>query len=329
MYNYIMYLQDTILKTKIIITKNPIVSLILILTLIITLITVVILILLSTKRCACSNKPLDIHLAEEKFDLNISNSPLRNEIEGYRPQKELLSIIGPKTPTLKEVSFFVNGNPFTIRLEIQNSHPLFEKLRVVIDHISMLEFALTNSIKAIYGDAKFETDYRDILIKIRYPIDDNVYFAGAFVNFENPSSITTNFDFISKIYEQLPNDYEFFKYYIGLFVHEFTHLMLPSQVPFIEPNRVRITENICEYARLVSGFRTSGWSFTVTNKELPTESYGAEGAYFIYYLKKTYPEFLSKIIKEFFTTQRTFDDILLQYTNKNQKQLWYDFLKAI
>jgi hypothetical protein len=252
------------------------------------------------------------------------------------PPANLMEIIGYKgsEPQKKEDSkeLTINGKKIIISYITEGSIPLLDKIDKEIDKLALIEYSVETIATILYGQSSnFALENIKIQYSQKFDNSDNKYYSGA-QELHSPdnksvSVIQTNFSFIEEIYAETDHD-EFLEYYIGLFMHEITHSFLmpdlDSNSVEDDENRSRISENISEYIRLVAGFMRYK-DLGMLNKTLPTEKYGAEGAYYLYFLQNKYPGILSKLIHYTIKLDKTLDNTLIDYTGKTNEELFAEF----
>lgn len=206
-----------------------------------------------------------------------------------KPKEDYMSIIKPDNSDMvasKVVT--IEGQAITISYETEpKAQEIINEIGIhkLIDPIKLAEYA-TKKVNSILF-VKDKIVFKDI--KMFFNETNENEHAGAVVRDGN--QIIFNWTFIKKMYENMTKD-DFLVYYVGLYVHEMVHTFGIAAY-----NSDRLRENTAEYIRMVAGFQPSTWKVTASNKDLPTEQYGAEGAYFLYWVENKYPGFI-KLVSE-------------------------------
>lgn len=309
-------------KVKNVIMSNPQTFLFMLAMIIIIIITILVLVFVVFKPCGCEQR--QGITTEKPIDTQIFVSPLIKEIILIKHQSDLMTIIGPKTPSLTEKTIKINDNNYTLITKEIGDNYEYKSANNVIDHLSMYALGLEKSIKFIYKDSSNFIGFDKIEIN-----NNTKSFQMTLELFQNSRKLNIDMNFGNIFNEFTFQDKDLINYYMGIIINRFLRLMLPqTDIHVYDNDKTRIISNICEYVTLISGFALSSWKPVNKNRELPSRFDGAEAAYYIYYLNKIYPGIIDKLI-EWIKTDKKLDDILIEHTTKNERQLWKDFVKTI
>ena len=235
-----------------------------------------------------------------------------------KPQEDYMPLIKQDGNSINPSNFTLNGQNITISYAIDpEAQNIINEIGIhkIVDPIKLALYS-TKKVKSILFDKNNET-YKNV--NMVFNINNLNPYAGAYV--ESSDIINFNLSFIKKIYENTTKE-DFMTYYIGLYIHEISHLYLD----FGSKNS-RLRENISEYIRMITGFQPSTWRVNSSNKELPTEEYGAEGAYFLYWIEDNYPGFIKKIIEDNLESDE--NTYYQEHTGKSIKDLFKEFQKVL
>lgn len=268
------------------------------------------------------------------YGLKISNTGallIRKYPKKYiniRPPRDIMKVIGSNklVPVTDSKNIVVNGKQINISYNITEKIQLLEKISKTIDSLLLIEYAIRSVINVLYGNSN--AVYKNVKIEFKQRVSKEDTYAGASVNYSGSdyNTIIYNFEFIEKIYAET-DSYEFLIYYIGLIIHELVHHFI--QVNPVDEDHIRISENIAEYIRMSLGYLNPNFYLYKSNKILPTEHYGTEGAYFMYWLNTSYPGILNELINFVMTNNITLEQVLYNYTKKTHKELFAEFNKIL
>jgi hypothetical protein len=217
----------------------------------------------------------------------------------------------------------INNKPIDIGYEfLEKTNDFVNNLNKRFDPMKLLEFGLRKAVEKIYGNNDEFIPYKVRMISEKTPRD---VYAGAAVGHWD---IYLNYDFIRKIYEDT-NSYDFDMYYIGLIIHECVHILMNFEKyrgPYESEDTIRIEENLAEYVRFSTGYYPLNKQYLAkSSKPKPTEKYGPEGAWFMYWLGKTYPGILTKLIPFSRRYIKSLDSLYIKETGKTEAQLFSEF----
>lgn len=243
------------------------------------------------------------------------------------PKEDYLQLLKPDGSNLKSKEITMGSDKITLSYEKKDdSQSFFKLLDSKIDQIKLLEYAYRKCFGIVYDKNQPITHNRNIKLMIGIFRDkDNGGFAGAYVG--DDKNMYTNNEFIQAMYEDTTED-EFIIYYIGLIIHEMTHIFNLFRITTIT-GKMRFGEHIAEYVRLVSGFQrnTKYWKVTKTSETVPPP-YGAYGSYFLYWLNEKYPGFIQKLMSDMYLE----GDVIETHktiTGKSEEELFAEFQKEL
>lgn len=231
-----------------------------------------------------------------------------------KPQEDYMSLIKPEGALVSTKVVTIDNQTINISYATDpKAQEIINEIGIhrLIDPIKLAEYA-TKKVNSILFN-KEQIVYRDI--KMFFNETTEKEHAGAFVKFTT-GEIFFNWSFIKNRYENMTKD-DFINYYVGLYIHELAHTF------GIHGSNDRLRENAAEYVRMIAGFQPSTWKVTASNKELPTELYGAEGAYFLYWIEDKYPGFIKRLVDDGFSSDE--NKYYQEHTGRSLKDLWKEF----
>lgn len=243
------------------------------------------------------------------------------------PIKDYLELLKPDDKSWDRLS--INSYPIKIVEEVKYTNDFINMLNSRYNLVKLVNFSLRKASERFNGtDIYIKIPY-ELTVKVIDPstIDEaNKYAGGTFDN--RDMTLTMNYSFIKTIYNET-NQFDFDMYYIGLVIHECCHFLMVTN---LGPNKqtgemIRIEENLCEYVRFSTGYYMKSKMFLKkSNKQRPSEQYGAEAGFFIYWLGKNH----NGILKELFLFCKgrfkgNLDDFYKQRTNKTEIELFAEF----
>jgi hypothetical protein len=247
-----------------------------------------------------------------------------------QPKEDYMNLLKPdgSTPVTKK-TIYLDGSSVELSYSVNyEAVSILDSMGIMnnIETMKVLEYALKKAKTIMLGkDKKFRYDIVTVTFRKTNELSK---YAGAYTL---GGSLYVNCEFLKAIYGERTKE-DFIKYYIGLFIHEFTHMVLYPQYFNVTSDIITISENLCEYVRLVSGYGLNNWYLRKSSKEGPTEKYGPEGAYFVYYIEKNYPGFVNAILlfvepilyTAVYSTA-TLNDLIFKHTGRTLKDLWASF----
>jgi hypothetical protein len=247
------------------------------------------------------------------------------------PKEDYLTLLKKDEKIWNNLS--INSYPIKIALDNQYTDDFIKMLNDRYDTVKLMNFALKKASERINGD----NIYNKILyvINVRVINPENVpesgkYAGGTFDRRDN--TLTMNYGFIKGMYGQT-NQFDFDMYYIGLFIHECSHFLMEKRIGPNKPTEemLRIEENLCEYVRFSSGYYMKSKMFLKkSNKSRPTEDYGAEAGFFMYWLGKNHPGILKQLF--LFSKGRfkeNLDEFYIRNVGKTEVQLFSEFQQLL
>lgn len=288
---------------------------------VILLITIVLLLVfLFTKVYTTSNTgkiiPINNHI---KY---INTSPKENYLEILKPTGEI--------PVSNSKDITIGDKVVTLRYTIESSNDFIHKINKRFDPLKLVEFCFLKTIGLVYGPNPREAPRNVHYILRSKPIDNQDKYAGARAFLKGGIQvIDTNFDFIFKIYQET-TPYDFDMYYIGLIIHEMSHILTDTfcNGPYFNESRGILMENLSEYVRFTSGYYRKDKMFLLkSRKKKVTEYYGPEGAWFIYWLTTINKDILQDL--HLYSRGYIKDPVYVKHTGKTQEELWKEFQKVL
>lgn len=249
-----------------------------------------------------------------------------------RPKEDYMSLLKPDGNVITKKIINLDSSNIELSYSIEaDAKLILDSIGIlnIIETMKVLEYALKKAKFIMLGkNKKFRYNTINVIFKKTNELSK---FAGGYTLLGN---MYINCEFIKAIYNERTKE-DFIKYYIGLFIHEFTHMILYPQYSIATNDIIQISENLCEYIRLVSGYGLNNWYLKKSLNHIPTEKYGPEGSYFIYYMESKYPGFVNTILHfveptidsqtntEYSTD--TLNVLHLKHTGKTLKDNWKEF----
>lgn len=265
------------------------------------------------------------------FHVEISNTgkllwnPRSYKYIDIKPKENYLELLKPDESNIKTKEITVGVNKITLSYQINDdTQPFFKLLNSKIDQIKLLEYAYRKCFEIMHDKDHPVQSNKNIKLTFKTSSDKGNAgkYAGAYTSADD--NIVANNEYLQTIYEET-TEKEFIIYYIGLIIHEMSHVL---SIDFNDntERKIIIRENISEYIRTIAGFQRDSWNVTKTYDTTP-KPYGAHGVFFLYWINEKYPGFLQKLIQDMYLNKEleTHKDI----TGKTQEELFSEFQKEL